>query len=92
MHSMHCCFHIRKQVGAHLVFSKEGFNGFISKILSDKSLGRKVCVFFSSPLGQTESFRIFRLSVYIHVALPVNFSEQFEVCFHFKYLRSYEAL
>ena len=37
-------------MGAHLVFfQKRRFNGFIFKILSDKSLGRKVCVFFQVP-------------------------------------------
>ena len=56
----------------HLVFSREE-NG--------KSLGKKV--HFFGPLGATKISTVFRLSVYIHVVLLINFPEQFELCFYF---------
>ena len=68
---------IRKEVGGTLVvFRKSRFQGFISEILRVLSLPGESSFFFKS-LGTTEPFRIFRLSVYIHVVLPVNFPEQF---------------
>ena len=92
VHSMHCGFHTRRGRWDTLTFfQKKRFQGFISEILRVTSLlGEKFIVFTS--LRTTEPFRIFRLSVYIHVVLPVNLSEQFDLCFYFKYSKSYKAV
>ena len=67
-------------------FSKEGDSRFhIWNYGSGKSLGRKVH-FFNS-FETTIVSEIFKLSVYIHVGLFINFSEQVERCFYFKYQR-----
>ena len=87
MHSVHCGFHTKEVE----FFSKEKISSFISEILRVINLLGEKFVFFKS-FGTTEPFRVFTLSVYIHVVLPVNFPEQFEVRFCFKYSRSYEAL
>ena len=42
-------------------------------------------------LGFAEASQIFKLSVHHRVALLKTFSEQFEVCFYLKYLRTYEV-
>ena len=55
----------------YLIFQKRRLQGFISGILSHKSLGRKVL--FKS-LETTEPFRVFILSAYIHVVLPCKLS------------------
>ena len=82
---------IRKEVGGTpLVFQKGRFQGFISEILRVIGLLGEKLIVSSSP-GTTELFRIFRLSVYIHDVLPVNYAEEFELCFYFKYSRSYEG-
>ena len=87
VHSIHRGFH--KELGGKR--SKEEISRFhIWDFESDKSLGKKF-IFFKS-LETTEPSRIFRPCVKIHVFLPVNFPEQFEPCFYFKYSRSYEAL
>ena len=81
----------RDRGGLRLVFSKEEISRFhLRNFESYKSLERKVDCFES--LGTTEHFRIFRLSVYIHVVLPISIHEQFELCFYFKYSKSCEAL
>ena len=46
-------------------------------------LGEKL-TFFSS-LGTTKISRSLKRSVYINVVLLINFPEQFELCFYFKY-------
>ena len=74
----------------HLVFfSKEEISRFHIEILRMVRVGEK---FFFNSLGTTKISPIFKLSVYIHVALLIKFPEQFELCFHFKYSRSYKAL
>ena len=42
--------------------------------------------FFNS-LGKTKISRSLKLSVYINVVLLINFPEQFELCFYFKYIQ-----
>ena len=75
----------------HLVFSKEVISRFhIRNFESGRSLGEKF-TFFNS-LGTTKVSRSLRLSVYISVVLLMNFSEQFELCFYFKYSRNYKVL
>ena len=82
----------RNQVcGTHAVFSKEEILRFhICNFENVKSLGRKV-LFFNS-LGTTKISTIFKLSVYTHVVLLINFLEQFELRFYFKYWKRYEVL
>ena len=74
-------------------FQTRRFQGFISEILRVVGLLGENFTFFNS-LGTTEIFRSLRLSVYINVDLLINFLEQFELCFHFKYsrIRSYKVL
>ena len=72
--------------GTHLGFSKEEISRF--HIESGGSLGRKVHFF---QLRTTKISRSLRLSVYINVVLLINFPEQFELCFYFKYSRSYKV-
>ena len=55
-----------------------------------RSLGGKNLNFFVS-LGFAEASQIFKLLIHPQVALLKTFSEQFEVCFYFNYLRSYEV-
>ena len=75
--------------GTYLVFQTRIFQGFISGILRPINLlGEKL--FFFKPLETTEPFLYF-LFIFMS-SFPVNFPEQFEVCFYYKYLRSYEAL
>ena len=50
-------------------------------------LGEKF-TFFKS-VGITKISRNPRLSIYINVVLLINFSERFELCFYFKYSRTY---
>ena len=91
MHSVHCGFHTKRCRWDTLsFFQKRRFQGFISEILRVINLLREKL--FLKSLETTEPFRIFRLFIYIHVVLPVNFPEQFGVCFYFKYLRSYKDL
>ena len=77
-----------KVCGTHLFFQKKRFQDFVSgEILSVKSLGRKISFFHS--LGTTKISNTFILSVFIHVVLLINISEQFELCFYFKYSWTY---
>ena len=73
------------------ILQKRRFQGFISEILRVVSLLREKFTFFNS-LGTTKISRSLRLSVYINVVLLINFPEQFELCFYFKYSRSYKVL
>ena len=76
--------------GTHLVFfQKRRFQGFIPAILRMVSLGEK---FIFNSLGTTKITTMFKLPVHIHVVLLINFPEQFELCFFFKYSRSYKVL
>ena len=76
----------------HMKWGKrERFQGFIFEILRVVDLLGEKFTFFNS-LGTTRISRSLRLSVYINVVLLMNFQEQFELCFHFKYLRSYKVL
>ena len=75
-----------------LVSQKWRFLGFISEILRVTNLSLRGKVHFFQSLGRTGISRIFRLSVKIHVVLHVNFPEQFNYSFYFKYLRGYTAL
>ena len=61
----------------------------VSYLKFGKSLGRKVHFFFKS-LGTTEVSGSFRLSLYIDIFLLINIPEQFQLCFFFKYSRSYK--
>ena len=71
------------------IFQKRRFQGFyIWNFESHKSLGTKV---FLNPLRQ-QPFRIFIILFVLMLFFPVNFPEQFEVCFYQKYLGSYKAL
>ena len=74
--------------GEHLVFSKKGFQGFISEILRVAGLLEEKFTFFNS-LETTKISKNLRLSVYINVVLLTNLPEEFESCFYFKYSRSY---
>ena len=76
--------------GTHLVFQKRRFQSFISEILRVVGLLAGKFTFFSS-LGTTKISRSLKLSVYINVVLLINFLEQSELCFYFKYSRSYEV-
>ena len=71
-------------------FQKRRFQGFISEILKVVGLLGEQFTFFNSP-GTTEISRSLKLSVYISVVLLINFPEQFELCFCFKYSRSYKV-
>ena len=80
----------QKEVGgSYLVFQKRRFQGFISGILRAINLLGEKGFFFQS-LEITEPFLY--LPFIFMSSFPVNFPEQFEVCFYYKYLRSYEAL
>ena len=72
-------------------FQKRRFQGFISEMLRVVSLLGETFTFFNS-LGKTKISRSLRLSVYINFVLLINFPEQFELCFYFKYSRSYKVL
>ena len=62
------------------------FEGFISEIL--RVVGRLREKFtLSNSLGTTKISKSLILSVYINVVLLINFPEQFELCFYFKYLK-----
>ena len=75
--------------GTHLIFSKEETSRFhISEILRAVVLLGEKFTFFNF-LGTTKISRSLRLSVNINDVLLINFSEQFELCFYFKYSRSY---
>ena len=63
----------------------------MSEILRDVGLLREKFTFFNS-LGTTKISRGLKLSVYINVVRMINFTEQFELCFYFKYSRSYIVL
>ena len=63
---------------------------FISESLRVVGLLGEKFTFFNS-LGRTKMSRSLRLPVYINVVLLINFPEQFELCFHFKYSRSYKV-
>ena len=82
----------RKEVcGTHLVFTEGEISRFgIRNFEGGKSFGRTVH-FFNS-LGTARIPRSFKLFVYIDVVLLMNFQEQLEPCFYFKYSRSYEVL
>ena len=74
-------------------FSKEDILRFSDlKILRMVSLLREEVHFFNNFLGTTKISTIFELSVYMHVVLLTNFTEHFELCFYFKYSRSYGVL
>ena len=76
--------------GTQLVFSKQENSRFhIRNFESGRSLGRKV--HFFNALGTTEISRSLKFSVYTNVVLLTNFPEQFELCFYFKYSRSYKV-
>ena len=76
--------------GTNLVSEKRRFQGFISEILRVVSLlGEKFT--FSNSIGTTNISRSLRLSVYINVVHLINFPEQFEFYFYFKYSRSYKV-
>ena len=68
------------------LFQKRRFQGFISEILRVVGLLGEKFTFFNS-LGTTKISRRLRLSVYINVILLINFPEQFELFFYFKYSR-----
>ena len=70
--------------GTHLAFQKRRFQGSIFEILKVVGLFGEKFTFFK-PLGTTKISRNLRLSVYINVVLLINSSEQFELCFYFKY-------
>ena len=55
-----------------------------------KSLGKKVH-FFNS-LGTSKISNSLKLSIYINAVLLINFPEQFELFFYFKYSRSCKIL
>ena len=84
-------FHMKRGKRTHLVFSKRRFQGFVSEILRVVGLLGEKYFFFNS-LGTPKISRNLRLAVYINVVLLINFPEQFELCFYFKYLRSYKVL
>ena len=71
-------------------FQKRRFQAFISEILRVVDLWEKSSFSFKSH-GTIKMYRTLRLSVYI-VVLLINFPEQFELCFYFKYSRSYKVL
>ena len=73
--------------GTHFSFFKRDF---ISEILSGRSYERKV--HFLQLAQDSQNFQGLRFSVYINVVLLINFPEQFELCFYFKYSRSYKVL
>ena len=75
----------------HLVFQKMRFQGFMSLTLRGVGpLEEEVTIFNS--LGTTKIFRSLRPSVYINVVPLINFTEQSELYFYFKYWRSYKVL
>ena len=75
----------------HLIFSKEEISRFhIGIFESGRSIGRKV--HFFQLAWDNQNFQESQTSVYINVVLMINFPEQFELCFYFKYSRSYKVL
>ena len=87
-----CDFHTKRGKRDTLsFFEKRRFQGFISEILRVVGLlGEKFT--FSNSFGTTKISRSLKLSVYINVVLLINFPEQSELCFYFKYSRSYKVL
>ena len=77
--------------GTHLVSYNRRFQGFMSELLRVVGLLGEKFTFFNS-LETTKISRSLRLSVHINVVLLINFPEQFELCFFFKYSRSYKVL
>ena len=75
----------------HLVFQKRRFQGFKSEILRVVGLLGENFIFLNSH-EKTKISRSLKLSVYFNVVLLINFSEQFELCFYFKYSRSYKVV
>ena len=73
------------------LFQKRSFQDFTSEILRVVGLLGEKFTFVNS-LGTTKIPRSRRLSVYINVVLLINFPEQFELCFYFKYSKSYKVL
>ena len=83
-----CDFHTKDTLS---FYQKRRFQGFISEIFRVVGLLGEKFTFFNS-LGTTKISRSLRLSVYINFVLLINFPEQFELCFYFKYSRSYKVL
>ena len=86
-----CDFHTKwgKRDTFSFFFQKRGFQYFISEILRALSLLGETFTFFNS-FGTTKISKSLRLSVNINVVLLINFPEQFESCFYFKYSKSYK--
>ena len=81
----------RNEVRGTQFFQKRRSQGFISEILKVIGLLGEKLTFFNS-LGTTKISRSLRLPVCINDVLLINFPEQFELCFYFKYSRSYKVL
>ena len=80
-----------RYVGHTKFFQKMRFKGLLSKSLRIVSqLGGKFI--FPNFLERTKISTILRFSAYIDVVLLINFPDQFEFWFHFKYSRSYKIL
>ena len=73
-----------------IIYSFIFIHSLISEILRVVCLLREKFTFFNS-FGTTKISRSLRLSVYINVVLLINFLEQFELCFYFKYSGSYKV-
>ena len=85
VHSMYCGFHTKRGRPDLQFFQRRRIQRFIFEILRVISLLEEKFIFKS--LGTREFFRIFWLSVCVHVFPVVNFLEQFQLYFYFKYLR-----
>ena len=72
--SVVCGFYRNEVDETHLVFQKKRLQSFILEELRVVSRLREKFIFLNS-FGTNESSRTFKLSVYIHVVLLVNFPE-----------------
>ena len=84
-----CDFHMK--LGKLSFFQMRRFQGLISEILRVLSLlGEKFI--FSTPLGQPKFPGVSIFLLILMLPFLKNFPEQLELCFYFKYSRSYKAL
>ena len=70
-----------------MFFQKRTFRGFMFEILRVVGLLGEKFTFFNS-LVTTNISSSLKRSVHINVVLLINFPEQFELCFYFKYSRN----
>ena len=86
-----CGFYRNEVDETHLVFQKKRLQSFILEELRVVSRLREKFIFLN-PFGTNEISRTFKLSVYIHVVLLVNFPENLNYAFYLKCSKRYKVL